>query len=49
MYGQICFNFCPQKKELNCASLIMGGNQIDYPGNKATQTADLMTVKLLIN
>jgi hypothetical protein len=29
--------------------LTVGGNQIDYPGNKSTLTANLMTAKLLIN
>jgi hypothetical protein len=29
--------------------LTVGGNQIDYPGNKSTPTADLTTIKLLIN
>jgi hypothetical protein len=48
-YGRIICNFCPQKKEQNCTRLIVGGNQIDYPGNKSTPTANLTTTKLLIN
>jgi hypothetical protein len=27
----------------------VGGDQINYPGNKALPTANLMTAKLLIN
>jgi hypothetical protein len=49
MYGRICCNFCPQKKELSCTSLTLGGDHIDYPGNKVTPTANLTTAKLLIN
>jgi hypothetical protein len=29
--------------------LTVGGNLIDFPGNKSTPTADLLTAKLLIN
>jgi hypothetical protein len=49
MYDQIVCNFCPQKKEQNHTRLTVGGNQINYPGNKSTPTTDLMTAKLLIN
>ncbi len=48
-YGSICCNFCPQKEEQHCTCLTIGGDCIDYPGNKATPTADLTTAKLLIN
>ncbi len=48
-YGRIVYIFCPQKKEQNCTHLTVGSNQINYPGNKSTPTADLTTVKLLIN
>jgi hypothetical protein len=48
-YGRIVCNFCPQKKEQNCTRLTVGGNRINYPGNKSTPTADLTTAKLLIN
>jgi hypothetical protein len=47
--GRIVCNFCTQKKEQNCTRLTVGGNQIDYPGNKSTPIADLTTVKLLIS
>ncbi len=47
-YGLIVCNFCPQKKEQNRTCLTVGGDQIDYPGNKSTPTASLTTTKLLI-
>jgi hypothetical protein len=48
-YGCICCNFCPQKEEQHHTCLTVSGDPIDYPGNKATPTADLTTAKLLIN
>jgi hypothetical protein len=48
MYGCICCNFCPQKEEQHCTRLTVGSDCIDYPGNKATPTANLTTAKLLI-
>ncbi len=48
-YGCICCNFRPQKEEQHCTCLTVGGNQIDYPSNKATPTANLTMAKLLIN
>jgi hypothetical protein len=48
-YGCICCIFFPQKEEQHCTHLTVSGNRINYPGNKATPTADLTTAKLLIN
>ncbi len=48
-YSRIVCNFCSQKKEQNHTRLTVGGNQIDYSGNKFTPTANLTTAKLLIN
>jgi hypothetical protein len=48
-YGRIVCNFHPQKEEQNRSHLTVGGNQINYPGNKSTPTANLTTAKLLIN
>jgi hypothetical protein len=48
-YGRIVCNFRPQKKDQNRTHLTVVGNQINYPGNKSTPTADLTTTKLLIN
>ncbi len=48
-YGRIVCNVRPQKKEIYRTRLTVGGNLIDFPGNKSTPTADLLTAKLLIN
>jgi hypothetical protein len=48
-YGCICCNFCPQKEEHHCTRLTVGGNCINYPGNKTTPTTNLTTAELLIN
>jgi hypothetical protein len=48
-YRRICCNYQPQKEEKHCVRLTVGGNWIDYPGNKSTPMADLTTAKLLIN
>ena len=48
-YGRIVCNFRPQKEEQHRTRLTVGGDRIDYPGNKSTPTADLTTVKLLLN
>ena len=37
------------KDEPNRTRLTVGGDMINYPGDCATPTADLLTVKLLIN
>ncbi len=47
-YGCIVCNVRPQKDEIYCTQLTVGGNLIDFPGNKSTPTADLLTAKLLI-
>ena len=39
----------PQKEETNRTRITVGGNLIDYPGDKSTRTAGLTTVKCLIN
>jgi len=48
-YGRICCNYRPQKDEPHRTQLTVGGDRIDYAGNKSTPTADLVTAKLLIN
>jgi hypothetical protein len=48
-YGRIVCNFRPQKEEQHRTRLTIGGDRIDYPGNKSTPNADLTTVKLLLN
>jgi hypothetical protein len=49
-YGLITYLIRPDKiEESNKTMLVVGGNRVHYPGNAGTPTADLLTVKLLIN
>jgi hypothetical protein len=49
-YGLITFLIRPEKiNEPNRTRLVAGGDQVHYPGNTGTPTADLLTVKLLLN
>ena len=48
-YLRIVAELRPLKAETKRVRFTAGGDQIDYPGNVSTPTADLTTVKLLIN
>ncbi len=49
-YGLITTLVRPEKiDEPNRTRLVTGGDRVHYPGNAGTPTADLLTVKLLIN
>ena len=48
-YGDIVCDYQEGKDEPNRTRLTVGGDRINYPGDCATPTADLLTVKLLIN
>jgi hypothetical protein len=48
-YGRFVCLVRPQKEEENRTRLTVGGNLIDYPGNKSAKTADVTTVKCLAN
>jgi hypothetical protein len=48
-YGQIICTYRDAKKDKFWTHIIMGGNLINYPGDCGTPTADLLTVKLLLN
>ena len=48
-YGRIVVDCPPQKTEPNCTRLTVGSNLIDFPGDVSTPTADLTTIKLIIN
>jgi hypothetical protein len=37
------------KEEKECTRLTVGGDQIEYPGDKSARTAGLTTAKILIN
>ncbi len=50
MYGLITCLIRPEKiDESNRTMLVTGGNRVHYPYDAGTPTADLLTVKLLIN
>ena len=48
-YGRIVANFRPEKDDPYCIRLTVGGNQINFPGNCSTPTADMITIKILLN
>jgi hypothetical protein len=48
-YGRIVVLLRPQKSEVECTQLTVGGNLTNYPGNRSTKTAGLMTANLLFN
>ena len=48
-YGRIVCTYRPEKKAPYRTRITMGGNLINYPNDCGTPTADLLTVKLLLN
>ena len=48
-YARIVVDYCPQKDDPNRVRITVGGNLIDYPDELTTQTADLVTSKILRN
>jgi hypothetical protein len=48
-YGKIVCDDKPHKKEKECVRLTIGGDILDYSGDVATTTADITTIKILIN
>jgi hypothetical protein len=48
-YVRICANYRPEKEDPNRIRITLGGNMVNYPGDVGTRTADLITVKLLLN
>ena len=48
-YARICVDFRPDKKDPYRCRITLGGNLINYPGDVGTRTADMLTVKLLLN
>eukprot|EP00804_Cyclotella_cryptica_P017098 CCRYP_003348-RA/>CCRYP_003348-RA protein AED:0.29 eAED:0.29 QI:0/0/0/1/1/1/2/0/539 len=50
MYGRIVANFHPEKDDpYYPIRLTVGGNRINFPGDCGTPTADMITVKILLN
>jgi hypothetical protein len=48
-YGQFVCTKQPEKVEPNQTRFTIGGDQINYPGEVATPTANLLVVKILFN
>jgi hypothetical protein len=48
-YARIVSVFCNGKKGKYRTRVTMGGNLVNFPGDCGTPTADLLTVKLLLN
>ncbi len=48
-YARIVCNERPEKKDPNQTRITMGGDRINYPGDCGTPTANLITVKILLN
>eukprot|EP00957_Ditylum_brightwellii_P129965 9912544-Ditylum_brightwellii.AAC.1 len=48
-YARIIVDYHPQKKGPNQVRITVDGNLINYPGDVATNTADLITTKILWN
>ena len=48
-YGRICANYRPEKDDPYRIRLTVGGNLINYQGDCGTPTADMLSVKLLLN
>ena len=48
-YARICANYRPEKEDPNRIRITLGGNLVNYPGDVGTKTADLLTVKILLN
>ena len=48
-YRQISCNYQKGKAEPKHVRLAIGGNRINYPGDHGTPTADLLTIKIMLN
>jgi hypothetical protein len=48
-YSKIVCDYKPHKQEKERVRLTVGGDRLDYPGDVATSTADITTLKILIN
>jgi hypothetical protein len=48
-YGKIGCDYKPHKKEKERFRLTVGGDRLDYSSNVTTSTADITTLKILIN
>ena len=48
-YGRIVCTYRSEKNDPNRTRITMGGNLVNYPNDCGTPTADLLTVKLMLN
>ena len=48
-YGQFVCCIRPEKAEKHRTRFVVGGNKINYPGEVATPTAEMLVAKLLFN
>jgi hypothetical protein len=48
-YPRFVCEIKPHKVEVNRTRLTLGGNLIDYPGDVSTRTADMDTIKIILN
>jgi hypothetical protein len=48
-YSSFVVDIKDHKDEKECTRLTVGGDQIEYPGDKSTRTAGLTTAKIIIN
>lgn len=48
-YGQFVCNIRPEKKEKHRTRFTVGGDRINYPGEVATPTAEMLVAKILFN
>ena len=48
-YGQFVCTVRPEKAERNRTRFVVGGDRINYPGEVATPTADMLVAKTLFN
>eukprot|EP00804_Cyclotella_cryptica_P002892 CCRYP_009398-RA/>CCRYP_009398-RA protein AED:0.47 eAED:0.47 QI:0/-1/0/1/-1/1/1/0/79 len=49
MYGSIVANFRPEKDDPYRIRLTVSGNRVNFPGACSMPTADMITVKILLN
>ncbi|KAK1740972.1 hypothetical protein QTG54_008224 [Skeletonema marinoi] len=48
-YGQFVCTIRPEKEEQNRTRLVVGGDRVNYPGEVATPTAEMLVAKILFN
>ena len=48
-YGQFVCSIRPEKEEMHRTRFTVGGDRVNYPGEVATPTADMLVAKILFN